>query len=109
MISLLGPMQVLLNGRQMRPPRSRKALWLLALLTLRPYRPVEREWLAETLWPDMNQSQAFSNLRRILSELRTSLENESRRLQSPNRHTLFLDLADADVDVVAFDLWLYRT
>jgi len=47
---------------------------------LKAFQPVEREWLAETLWSDMDQIQTFSNLRRILSELRTSLEKEAVRL-----------------------------
>ena len=51
-ITLFGPMQVRVQGILLPPFRSRKALWLLALLTLRHERPVEREWLTGTLWPD---------------------------------------------------------
>ena len=57
-IKLFGPMLVLVNGQPIPPLRSRLGLWLLALLTLRSNRPVEREWLAGTLWPEINQSQA---------------------------------------------------
>jgi DNA-binding SARP family transcriptional activator len=66
-LTLLGPMQVWVHGQSLPPLRSRKPLWLLALLTLRPNRPVAREWLAGTLWPDTHQSQAFANLRTVLT------------------------------------------
>jgi predicted ATPase/DNA-binding SARP family transcriptional activator len=102
-ITLFGPMQALVQGRPLPHMRSRKGQWLLALLTLRHGRPVEREWLAGTLWPDVDQSQAFDNLRPILSELRRGLGNQSVRLLAPDRRTLLLDLGGADVDVLRFD------
>jgi tetratricopeptide (TPR) repeat protein len=102
-IRLLGPMQVLLQDRPLPHMRSRKARWLLALLTLRAGRPVERDWLAGTLWPDVEQGRADGNLRVVLSELRHVLGREGERLQSPGRHTLSLDLDGADVDLQAFD------
>jgi predicted ATPase/DNA-binding SARP family transcriptional activator len=76
---------------------------MLALLTLRHGRPVERDWLAGTLWPDVLQSQASASLRAVLSELRVALGTEGGRLQSPNRPTLLLDLAGAWADVLTFD------
>jgi predicted ATPase/DNA-binding SARP family transcriptional activator len=102
-ITLFGPLQVRVHGLPMPAMRSRKVLWLLALLTLRHDRPVQREWLAGTLWPDMDQSQAFANLRPVLSDLRRALAEQSTRLQSPDRLTLLLDLTDADVDLLTFD------
>ena len=102
-ISLFGPLSVLVEGQSLPHLRSRKAQWLLALLTLRNGRSVEREWLAGTLWPEVESSLAFANLRPILSELRKALGSQSERLQSPNRHTLRLDLTEAEVDVRDFD------
>jgi predicted ATPase/DNA-binding SARP family transcriptional activator len=102
-ITLFGPMQVLVEGHPLPRLRSRKALSLLALLTLRHGRSVEREWLAGMLWPDSDQDQAAASLRPVLSELRRALGSEAARLQSPSRHSLRLELAEADVDVVAFD------
>ncbi len=102
-IHLFGPMQVLAHGLPLPRLRSRKALWLLALLTLRHGRAVEREWLAGTLWPDTDTGRAFTNLRANLSELRGALGDQGVRLQSPGRHTLSLNLADANVDILAFD------
>src|SRR5262249_8687991 len=78
-------------------------LWLLALLTLRHDRPTEREWLTGMLWPDLDQSQAFANMRPILSDLRKALGSEGERLQTPDRQTLLLDLTGAQADVVTFD------
>src|SRR5262245_21229914 len=99
-LTLFGPMQVRVQGRPLPHLRSRKTLWLLALLTLRHDRPVEREWLAGTLWPDVDQSQAFANLRPILSELRRALGDQGARLQAPARHTLRLDLVGAESDLL---------
>src|SRR5579871_555334 len=107
-ITLFGPMQVRVHDLPLPPLRSRKSLWLLALLTLRHGRPVERSWLAATLWPDVDQEQGFANLRPILSDLRRAMGSESERLQSPDRHSLILDLEGADVDVVAFDAAVLR-
>lgn len=102
-ITLFGPMRVRVQGSLLPPFRSRKALWALALLTLRHERPVEREWLAATLWPDVRQEQAFANLRPVLSELRRALGEQGTRLQSPGRQTLVLELSGAEVDVIVFD------
>ena len=102
-ITLFGPMEVRVQGRLLPPFRSRKALWVLALLTLRHERPVEREWLAGTLWPDIDQSQALANLRPVLSELRRRWANRERGCTPPIVMTLLLDLTDAEVDVLRFD------
>lgn len=102
-ITLFGPLQVRIEGQPLPPLRSRKTLWLLALLTLRHDRPVEREWLAATFWPDVSQARAASNLRATVSELRQVLGNQAYRLQSPNRRSLRLDLIGTEVDIYAFD------
>ncbi len=102
-LTLFGPMQVLVKGLPIPHLRSRKALWLLALLALRGGRPVERGWLADTLWPDADPEQALAGLRTVLSELRAALGGAGERIQSLGRHTLRLDLTGADVDVSAFD------
>ena len=102
-IHLFGPMQVRIDGRPLPHLRSRKGLWLLALLILRHSRPVEREWLAGTLWPDTDPNSASTNLRANLSDLRRALGDQSARLRSPSRHTLTLELEGAQVDLHRFD------
>ena len=91
------------KGEPIPPLRSRKGLWLLALLALRYERDVPRDWLAETLWPDSSSAQALSSLRRTLTDLRRALGREAARLTSPNLHALRLRLDRAFLDVAAFD------
>jgi predicted ATPase/DNA-binding SARP family transcriptional activator len=102
-IRLFGPFNVTVGGEALPPLRSRKGQWLLALLTLRAGREVERSWLAGTLWPDHSESQALSSLRRSLTDLRTALGAEAGRLRSPTPHSLLLELQGAHADVVEFD------
>lgn len=101
-ITMFGPMQVRLDGESLPHLRSRKALWLLALLVLKQSRPVERDWLAATLWPDAEVAQSLASLRAVLSDLRRAMGTQGERLHSPSRHTLQLDLTDAWVDVLRF-------
>src|SRR5579862_8213770 len=89
---LFGSTEVLVHGVPLARLRSRKGLWLLALLALRAGKPVDRDWLAGTLWPDSSQSQALAYLRQNLTELRNALGSEAARLQSPTRQTLTLTL-----------------
>ncbi len=88
--------------------RTRKHQWLLALLALRHDRAVDRDWLAGTLWPESPNSQALYNLRRCLSDLRTALGSEGERLGTSAPRTISLSLADATVDVLAFDAAIAR-
>lgn len=102
-VRLFGPFEVLVHGSPLPPVRSRKILWAFALLALRNGRPVDREWLARTLWPETDLTQALANLRPALSALRTALGTEADRIESPDRRTLRLDLEGAFVDVAVFD------
>lgn len=107
-IGMFGPMQVHVGDAPLPTLRSRKALWLLGLMTLRSDRPVSREWVASTLWPDSDQGVAFANLRPVLSELRRALGDQAYRLRSPDRATVFLDLDGAEVDLLEFDAAISR-
>lgn len=60
------------EGKAITGFRSRKVTALLAYLAVHP-QPQPRETLAELLWEDRSQSQAFSNLRVVLSDLRKHL------------------------------------
>lgn len=102
-IRLFGTAQVLVDDKEVRPPRSRKALWLLALLSLRQRVPTEREWLASIIWPDSDRSQALANLRTSLSELRAALGSEGHRLDTTGSQLVKLNLDGASVDVREFD------
>jgi len=102
-IEMFGPMRVLIEGEPLPHMRSRKAQWLLAILALRGGKPIARETLASTLWPDTEANTALANLRPLMSELRRAMGNQGHRLVSPDRNSIFLELAGAQVDVVAFD------
>src|SRR5690242_15083649 len=101
-IHLFGPLSVLIDGEPMPRGRTRSVEWLLALLVLRHGRVVDRSWLAGTLWPDSEETQALHNLRDVLVHLRKALGPERERLRSPTRDALALDLEGVEVDVVRF-------
>src|SRR3989442_15168352 len=107
-IQLFGPFAASLHGEPLPRLRSRKGHWLLALLTLRHDREVDRAWLAATLWPDSSERDAFASLRKSLLDLRQALGDEASRLRSPTPRTLLLDLAGAEADVIAFDAAIPR-
>src|SRR5579862_3550207 len=92
-IRLFGPLDVRCGGAPLRPLRTRKGQWLLALLALRQGREVQREWLAGTLWPDSLENQALYSLRRSLVDLRQALGSQAVRIVAPTIHTLCLDFS----------------
>lgn len=87
----------------MPSPRTRKGLWLLALLALRATRTQERETLAALLWPDTDDMTAKANLRRTLTDLRQALGLDSEMILAPSLTTLCLDTAACDIDLLRFD------
>jgi len=102
-IRLFGTFQARLSGKSLPGLRSRKGEWLLALMVLHAGRPVGREWLAETLWPESLPDDARTSLRQSLKDLRTALGDQSWRIASLAGRRLALDLTGADVDLVTFD------
>ena len=102
-VRLFGPGEVLRGEIALERTRTRKEMWLLALLVLRSGQIVERRWLANILWPDSQEHDALSNLRRSLSNLRSVLGDQAERLISPTSHTLCFDATGAEIDVLAFD------
>src|SRR5437660_100201 len=98
-IRLLGPLDVHLHGCPLPYLRTRKRQWLLALLVLRHDRQVDRDWLAGTLWPESETSQALYNLRRCLSDLRSALGTEAERLTALSARSVCLSLNEAMIDV----------
>jgi hypothetical protein len=102
-ICLFGPLRVTVRGAPLPRVRTRSVEWLLALLTLRHGRPVQRAWLAGTLWPESSSSRALQSLRDDLLRLRQALGAESSRIQAPARDSLTIDLTGAVVDLLEFD------
>lgn len=102
-LRLFGAFEMRIDGQKLRPMRSRAGQRLVALLLLHRDRPVSREWLSHTLWPDSSETQALYNLRRNLTDLRDALGVEAYRIQSPTPRTLQFDVSSADCDLAAFD------
>jgi predicted ATPase/DNA-binding SARP family transcriptional activator len=102
-IRLFGGFDVRIQGEAMPLLRSRREQWLFALLALRHRQDTARDWLATTLWPDAEESQALFYLRKSLSNLRTALGAETARLLSPSPRTVRLNLADAFADFVELE------
>src|SRR6478672_1475357 len=97
-ILLFGGFDARVADRPLPPLRSRREQWLLALLVLRHDRDTARDWLAATLWPDNEESQALFYLRKSLSNLRQALGDDSARIVSPSTKTVRLEMAGAFAD-----------
>jgi len=108
-IQLFGPLHLVINGVAVAPLRPHKLEGLLALLVLRHPRPLQRSWLAQTLWPDSDPDHALFNLRQSLTPLRKAFGPAASRLISPIPQTLALELKGAEVDVLAFDAAIRQT
>ena len=78
-----------------------KALALLAVLAANHTRPLSREWLAQSLWPDVDPADARANLRRHLHLLSRTVGDDALLLA---RHTAQWNVqASTSVDVARFD------
>jgi predicted ATPase/DNA-binding SARP family transcriptional activator/predicted negative regulator of RcsB-dependent stress response len=102
---LLGPLQVMLEGKPVTDFKSSKVRALLAYLAVEADRPHSRELLATLLWPDWPDREALSNLRYALSDLRRVIGD--RTADPPflliTRDTLQFNAAsDCSLDVAAF-------
>ena len=103
-IRLFGSITVEVNGEPLSALRSRRGLYILALLTLRANRDVSRVWLAGTLWPESDEARGLENLKRSLTNLRDALGPTAKHLlQSTTKHTLVLRLTPEQSDVLTFD------
>jgi DNA-binding SARP family transcriptional activator len=113
-IQLFGALAVQVAGQPVSGLSIRKAHWVLALLVLRAGKEVQRAGLAETLWPEAavyegDLVKGLDSLRQSVAHLRKSLGPEAGRLRTPTPRTLLLNLAGAEVDVLAFDKLVQRS
>src|SRR5579862_1644779 len=102
-IHLFGQGETILRGQPLPPLHSRRGFWLLALLALRPGRPITRSSLAGLLWPESDESTALHNLRQTLSDLRRALGARNVCIVADPGRSLRLDTSRARVDVSEFD------
>jgi DNA-binding SARP family transcriptional activator/predicted ATPase len=104
-LSLLGSLQVTLDGQPVTGFKSNKVRALLAYLAVEADQPHRRELLAGLLWPDWPNRDALSNLRYALSNLRQVIGDQ--KAEQPflliTRDTLQFNAAsDFSLDVAAF-------
>jgi len=110
-MSLLGPLEVTLDGEPVTSFESDKVRALLAYLSVEADRPHRREALATLLWSEWPDRAARTNLRRALSDLRKAIGDRTpsgdHRAEPPflriTRDSIqFNPLSDSWLDVAAF-------
>jgi DNA-binding SARP family transcriptional activator/TolB-like protein len=97
-IHLFGPTRILLDGRELPLPRSRKVRVLLAYLALAPSTTM-RSRLCDLFWDVPNDPRG--ELRWCLSKLRPLVDVGRERVIATSDGLISLDLSDSWVDVVA--------
>ena len=101
-IRLLGPLE-LRRGDELLPElASARAESLLSYLVLHQGVPQTRQRLAFLLWPDSSESQARTNLRHVLHDLRHALPEADRYLDVTSRTLQWRSEAPVWLDVAAF-------
>jgi predicted ATPase/DNA-binding SARP family transcriptional activator len=109
-LSLLGPVQVSVDGATVKSFPYDKVIALLAFLVVEAGRPQRRETLAALLWPENDPAAARHSLSQALFRLRGLLaDSADQPLVSVTRHTVQLSLAAEHwADVIAFRALLDR-
>lgn len=96
-VLLLGPLQVIQNGRPLPQPPSRKVRALLAYLAMAG-RPIFREKLCELLWDVADDPR--SELRWCLSKLRPLVDGPTTKRLIADRKQVHIEAASLDVDAL---------
>ncbi|HEX2183788.1 MAG TPA: AAA family ATPase [Rubrobacteraceae bacterium] len=102
-IRLLGELDLRYDGAPLPPLESARAASLLAYLLLHREAPQPRQRLALLLWPDSTESQARTNLRHVLHNLRRALPDPDRFLDVTPRTLQWRADAPFWLDVAAFE------
>ena len=100
-VRLLGGVEVVLDGRRLREFNSPRLQRFLALLVLRRG-PQHRSQLAFELWPNSNERQARTNLRKLLHEFRHALPGFDNFVEFDNETLCWKTDGPSAVDVVRF-------
>src|SRR5579871_2937909 len=102
-LQLFGPFEATLGGSDLSELRNhRKAAQLIALLALHANRALGNEWVATQLWPDTG---SLDSLGHTVPVLRKALGSQGDRLVAKSG-SLFLDIADAEIDTQRFAMAL---
>ena len=100
-VRLLGAVGVILDGRRLRAFNSLRLQRFLALIALR--RDLQhRSRLAFELWPDSDERQARTNLRKLLHDFRHSLPDIGEFVQIDNEIVRWIPTGPSEVDVLRF-------
>ncbi len=100
-VRLLGGVEIILDGRRLRAFNSLRLQRFLALIALR--RDLQhRSRLAFELWPDSDEHQARTNLRKLLHDFRHSLPDTGEFVEIDNEIVRWIQTGPADVDVLRF-------
>jgi DNA-binding SARP family transcriptional activator/predicted ATPase len=102
-IELLGSFRVTVDGQPVAALQKNRLQSLLAYLVLHRDAAVSREQLAFTLWPDSSESQARTNLRQLIHNLRHALPAECDFLVSDHQTVRWRDAEGCSVDVLEFE------
>jgi DNA-binding SARP family transcriptional activator len=100
-VRLLGAVEVILDGRRLHAYDSLRLQRCLALIALRS-EPQHRSNLAFELWPDSDEHQARTNLRKLLHDFRQSLPDLGEFVRIDNETVRWLPAGPSDVDVLRF-------
>jgi DNA-binding SARP family transcriptional activator/predicted ATPase len=101
-ISLFGNLRISFAGRPVKTVNTNRLQSLIAYLILHGDTPQPRERLAFTLWPASRESQARTNLRQLLHNLKRALPAECKSLETDHFTVQWRQDATCAVDVVEF-------
>ena len=100
-VRLLGVVEIILDGRRLRAFNSLRLQRSLALIAIR--RDLQhRSRLAFELWPDSNERQARTNLRKLLHDFRHSLPDIGEFVEIDNEIVRWVPTGPSEVDVLRF-------
>src|SRR5687767_9976162 len=100
-VRLLGAVEIILDGRRLRAFDSLRLQRFLALIALRRD-PQHRSRLAFDLWPDSDERQARTNLRKLLHDFRHSLPVIGKFVEIDNETVRWIPSGPTEVDVLRF-------
>ena len=100
-VRLLGAVEIILDGRRLRAFNSLRLQRFLALIALRRD-PQHRSRLAFELWPDSDERQARTNLRKLLHDFRHSLPDIGEFVEIDNETVRWIPTGPTEVDVLRF-------
>ena len=100
-VRLLGAVEIMLDGQRLRAFNSPRLQQFLALIALRED-PQQRSRLAFQLWPNSDEGQARTNLRKLLHDFRHALPDSGEFVEIDREIVRWIPSGPSAVDVVQF-------